>query len=182
MKDLAAAFAWVKSNIGSRGGDAHKVIVAGHSSGAQLSLLVATDPRYLLAWRLAPSDIRAVIGLSSPIDLMRHSDGRGYGDVLLSGHGADPFLRNETLMRDASPIQHISRRMSPTLLVVGENDFPMLKADAESFARKAVGFGNRVQIVVAPGKDHMGVARGMADKRDFVLNTVLTFLQTHVKE
>ena len=47
---------------------------------------------------------------------------------------------------------------------------------------KPPGFGNRVQVVVAPEKDHLGVARGMADKQDFVLNTVLSFLQTHVKE
>jgi len=90
-EDLEAAFAWVKSNIGSRGGDPNKIILAGHSSGAQLSLLIATDPSYLRAWRLNQSDIQAVIGLSSPVDLTRHPDGHGYGDVPLSGHGADPF-------------------------------------------------------------------------------------------
>ena len=177
-EDLAAAFAWVKSNIGSRGGDANRVILAGHSSGAQLSLLVATDPRYLLAFHLKPSDIRAVIGLSSPVDLTHHPDGHGYGDVLLSGQGADPFRRDEALMEDASPIRHVWQKMPPALLMVGQNDFPMLEADARSFARKAEEIGNRVQVVVAPGKDHLGVARGMTDKQDFVLGAVLGFLKT----
>jgi acetyl esterase/lipase len=44
-EDLAAAIAWVKANIAIRGGDPKRVILAGHSSGAHLSLLVATDPR-----------------------------------------------------------------------------------------------------------------------------------------
>jgi len=179
-EDLAAAFAWVKSNIGSRGGDPNKIILAGHSSGAQLSLLIATDPSYLRAWRLNQSDIQAVIGLSSPVDLTRHPDGHGYGDVLLSGHGADAFRRDEALLEDASPTRHVSRKMPPALLIVGENDFPMLEADARSFGRRAEDLGNRVQVVVAPGKDHLGTARGMADKQDFVLATVLAFLKTQV--
>lgn len=179
-EDLAAAFAWVKSNIGSRGGDAHKVLLAGHSSGAQLSLLIATDPRYLLAWHLKPADIEAVIGLSSPVDLMRHPDSRGYGDVLLSGHGADPFRRDEALMEDASPIRHVSQKMPPTLLVVGENDFPMLESDARTFRKNAEAMGARVHVVVAPGRDHLGTARGMLDRRDFVLATVLAFINTEV--
>jgi len=181
-EDLAAAFAWVKSNIRSRGGDPNKVILAGHSSGSQLSLLIATDPRYVAAVHLKVSDIRAVIGLSSPVDLMRHPDGHGYGDVLLSGHGADAFRRDEALMEDASPIRHLSQKMPPVLLIVGENDFPMLASDARSFARKAEEIGNRVQVVVAPGKDHLGVARGMTDKRDFVLETVLAFLKTQLTD
>jgi hypothetical protein len=86
---------------------------AGHSSGAHLSLPIATDPRYLFAHRMTPADIRAVIGLSTPVDLSRHADGHGYGDVLFSGHGADPFRRDEGLMEDASPIRHVSRGIPP---------------------------------------------------------------------
>ncbi|SPE40265.1 hypothetical protein SBA3_370031 [Candidatus Sulfopaludibacter sp. SbA3] len=87
-EDLAAAFAWVKANIAARGGDPKRVILAGHSSGAHLSLLIATDQKYLAAHHLTPADIPAVIGLSTPVDLSRHPDGHGYGDVLLAGRGA----------------------------------------------------------------------------------------------
>jgi acetyl esterase/lipase len=53
----------------------------------------------------------------------------------------------------------------------------MLEADARTFARKAESAGGHVQVVVAPGKDHMGVARGMTDESDIVLVTVKAFLQ-----
>jgi acetyl esterase/lipase len=175
-EDLAAAVAWVKANIAERGGAPKRIILAGHSSGAHLSLLLATDPRYLAARHLMIADIEAVIGLSPPVDLSRHPDGHGYGDVLLAGHGADAFKRDEALMKDASPIEHLTRGLPPTLLVVGEHDFPMLEADARAFARKAESFGNKVQVAIAPGKDHMGVARGMLDDNDAVFKAVKMFL------
>jgi acetyl esterase/lipase len=175
-EDLASAFAWVKSNIAARGGNPKHAILAGHSSGAQLSLLLATDPRYLAAHQLSPTDVYAVIGLSPPVDLTRHPDGHGYGDVLLAGQGAGAFKRDEALMKDASPSEHVSKNLPPALLIVGEHDFPMLEADARAFARKAESAGRRVDVTVVPAKDHMGVARGMMEDRDAVLTRVLEFL------
>jgi len=175
-EDLASAVAWVKANIAARGGDPNRIILAGHSSGAHLSLLLATDPRYLAAHHLTIAAISAVIGLSPPVDLTRHADGRGYGDALLGGHGADAFRRDEALMKDASPMQHLSDALPPTLLIVGANDFPMLEADARAFARKADSLGREVEVVAAPGKDHMGVARGMLEDDDLVFKTVTSFL------
>src|SRR5437899_3214650 len=83
------------------------IVLMRHSSGAHLVLLLATDPRYLAPHRLKPSDIAAVIGLSPPVDLRHKEDGRGYGDVLLAGRGADAFNRDPALMKDASPIEHL---------------------------------------------------------------------------
>jgi dipeptidyl aminopeptidase/acylaminoacyl peptidase len=91
--------------------------------------------------------------------------------------GADPFGRDEGLMKDASPIEHISRGLPPMLLVAGENDFPMLEPDAREFARRRENMGNRVDVVIAPGKDHMAVARGMTSDNDLVLTTVQEFLR-----
>jgi len=42
----------------------------GHSSGAHLSLLVATDPKYLAEHKLSAADIAGVVGLSAPVDLV----------------------------------------------------------------------------------------------------------------
>jgi acetyl esterase/lipase len=176
-EDLAAAFAWVHAHIAERGGDPKKLVLAGHSSGAHLSLLLATDPRYLKAQHLAISDVAAVIGLSTPVDLSVHDDRRGYGDTLMAGQGAGAFARDVALMKDASPIQHISKSLPPTLLVVGQNDFPMLEGDAKRFMEKGMQAGRRVDFLLASGKDHMGVARGMLDPGDPVPRTVLEFLK-----
>src|SRR5262249_38651356 len=48
IDDVAAAFAWVKKNIASKRGDPKRVFLMGHSSGAHLVLLLATDAKYLV--------------------------------------------------------------------------------------------------------------------------------------
>ncbi len=180
-QDIALAFAWVKQNISKRGGNPNKVILAGHSSGAHLSLLIATDPKYLAAHRLSPMDITAIIALSPPVDLQPKPDGHGYGDALLAGHGADAFRRDVALMKDASPIHHLAGTLPPTLIIVGEKDFPMLERDAEVFAKKAGEMGRKVEVVIAAGKDHLGIARGMLDETDPVLSNALRFLSEALK-
>ncbi len=47
--DVAKAFAWMHQHIGAHGGDPKRVLVGGHSSGAQLATLICTDDRYLKA-------------------------------------------------------------------------------------------------------------------------------------
>jgi acetyl esterase/lipase len=176
-EDVAAAFAWVKKNIGARGGDPKRVVLMGHSSGAHLSLLVATDPKYLAAHKLSPADIAGVVGLSTPVDLEPREDKKGFGDALLAGKGAGAFSRDVAVMRAASPIQHVSKDLPPTLLVVGEKDFPMLEGDARAFVEKAKGVGREVTTFVGKGCDHMGVVRSLLEDRSAIQVEVLAFLR-----
>jgi acetyl esterase/lipase len=160
-EDVAAAFAWVKKNIGAKGGDPKRVVLMGHSSGAHLSLLLATDPRYLARHKLSPADIAAVVGLSTPVDLEPRPDTRGFGDAL----------------KAASPIQHVSKDLPPTLLVVGDKDLPMLERDARRFAEKAKEAGRGVTTFVGKGCDHMGVVRSLLEDRSAIREKVLAFLK-----
>lgn len=47
--DVAKAFGWMHKHIAEHGGDPNRVLVGGHSSGAQLATLICTDDRYLKA-------------------------------------------------------------------------------------------------------------------------------------
>jgi acetyl esterase/lipase len=176
IEDVAAAFAWVKKNIGSRGGDPKQIVVMGHSSGAQLSLLLASDPKYLAKHKLSLGDIAAVIGLSSPIDLEPRKDRSGFGDALMRGHGADVFGRDVAVMKDASPIQHLTKDLPQTLLIVGERDFLMLEGDARRYADKAKSLGRTVPVVVVKGCNHMQVVGSLLEDRSPVQENVLAFL------
>jgi acetyl esterase/lipase len=176
-EDVAAAFAWVQKNIGARGGDPRRVVLMGHSSGAHLSLLIATDPKYLARHGLSPADVAGVVGLSTPVDLEPRKDKKGYGDALMAGRGADVFSRDAEVMKAASPIRHVSATLPPTLLVVGERDFPMLEGDARLFAAKARRTGREVATFVGKGCDHMGVVRSLLENRSPIREEVLTFFK-----
>lgn len=47
IRDVAQAFRWVQDYIAEYGGDPQRVLVGGHSAGAQLAAIICTDERYL---------------------------------------------------------------------------------------------------------------------------------------
>lgn len=175
-EDVAAALTWVKTHIAMKGGNPRRVFLMGHSSGAQLSLLLATDPRYLARHGLSPGDIAGVIGLSPPVDLEPRKDGKGFGNALMAGRGADVFSRDAAVMRDASPLQHVSISMPPVLLVVGGRDLPMLESDSKAFIEKTKGVGASATLFVAKDRDHMGVVRSLVEDDSPALKQVIDFL------
>lgn len=47
--DVAKSLGWVHKHIAEHGGDPRRILVGGHSAGAQLAAIVCTDDRYLKA-------------------------------------------------------------------------------------------------------------------------------------
>jgi arylformamidase len=47
IRDVAKAFGWMEKHVGEYGGDPKRVLVGGHSAGAQLAAILCTDDRYL---------------------------------------------------------------------------------------------------------------------------------------
>src|SRR5438045_941599 len=46
-RDVAKSFKWMEDHIAEFGGDPKRVLVGGHSAGAQLAALICTDEKYL---------------------------------------------------------------------------------------------------------------------------------------
>lgn len=64
IRDVARSLGWVYRNIAERGGDPQRIVVGGHSAGAQLAAIIATDDRYLKAEGVPLSALRGCI----PVD------------------------------------------------------------------------------------------------------------------
>lgn len=47
IRDVAKSFGWVRNHIAEHGGDPGRILVGGHSAGAQLAAIICTDDRYL---------------------------------------------------------------------------------------------------------------------------------------
>jgi acetyl esterase/lipase len=176
IEDVAAGFVWVKRHITEKGGDPGRVFLVGHSSGAHLSLLLAADPKYLAKHGLTPKDIAGVVGLSPPVDLEPRKDGKGFGDALMGGRGADTFSRDPAVLKDASPIRHLSKDLPPVLLIVGERDFPMLEGDAKEFVERARAQKATADSYVTKGRIHMGVVAALLDEKSDVSEKLRAFL------
>lgn len=64
LRDVAKSIHWVHDNIAKHGGDPKRLLVMGHSAGAQLAALICTDDRYLKAEGLSLAIIKGCV----PVD------------------------------------------------------------------------------------------------------------------
>jgi acetyl esterase/lipase len=64
VRDVAKAARWVHDHIAEYGGDPERLLVMGHSAGAQLAALICTDDRYLKAEGLSLGIIKGCV----PVD------------------------------------------------------------------------------------------------------------------
>ena len=176
VEDVAAALAWTRAHIGEFGGDSNRIALLGHSSGGHLALLTALDRGLLGTHGLAPEAVRAVVALGAPIDLVPRADGKGFGNFLLDGQGAEVFGRDVAVMQAASPDAHVAAGLPPIQLIVGDGDLPMLAGDMERFRANCAAAGNQVAIVRARGRDHMGLVPALLQDGD-VNREVVRFLE-----
>lgn len=66
VEDGAQAIAWIKNNVGKYQGSAEKVFLVGHSAGAYIAAMAATDKRYLQQAGESTSFIKGVAGVAGP--------------------------------------------------------------------------------------------------------------------
>jgi acetyl esterase/lipase len=64
IRDVAKSLRWVHDHISEHGGDPARILVMGHSAGAQLAAILCTDDRYLKAEGLSLGIIKGCV----PVD------------------------------------------------------------------------------------------------------------------
>ncbi|PYQ15072.1 MAG: hypothetical protein DMH00_00035 [Acidobacteria bacterium] len=99
VQDVASAFAWLKQNIRSRGGDPERLFLAGHSSGCMLVALVGADPKYLETHGLMPRDVAG--GDRHRLPAQRPA-----------GYQGNPDGKTPPALRDRSVRSHVRKRGS----------------------------------------------------------------------
>lgn len=109
IEDVAEAVSWVSDNIGKYGGDGKRIFVMGHSAGAHLAALVATDDRRLKTHKKDLSLIKGVILLDGAgYDVATQMKGTRIFGGILNEMYVGAFTSDPAVQRDASPLFHIS--------------------------------------------------------------------------
>jgi acetyl esterase/lipase len=126
-RDVAKAAGWVHAHIAEYGGDPNRMLIMGHSAGAELAALLCTDERYLKAEGVSLSSVRGCVPVDGDTyDIPRIIEGAAIRRKLLGqpeprpgqGHyekfGSDPRKH-----RDFSAVNHVSRgkHIPPFLLL-----------------------------------------------------------------
>ncbi len=118
----AAAGRGARDHAAALGADPRRIHVAGHSAGAQIATLLATDSRFLRAHGLDKRDLAGVVGLAGPYDFLPLED------ATLKRIFPEP-------VRDASqPIRFVDGREPPLRLASGLRAGPVNPGHPVRFA------------------------------------------------
>jgi arylformamidase len=175
--DVAKAFRWIHDHIAEHGGDPQRVLVGGHSAGAQLAALLCTDDRYLKAEGIVFNDLIGCVpvdgdtydvpAIIETAETRRRVHGQAQPRV---GH-REKFGNTAEKHRDYSAVTHVAKDKSiPPFLVLHVADHP--DTSAQAFRLGAVLREAGVRTTVFGAKetshvklnDYLGVAGDPATK------------------
>jgi acetyl esterase/lipase len=196
IKDVARAFAWTHKNIGKYGGRADQIFVTGHSAGAHLAALLATDETYLKAHGLSLRDIKGVIPMSGvyvirdlPLSFGFNVQPPGPGALMVAGNLAlrlNParivFGDDPKVLKDASPLTHVNPRCPPFLIVYGDCDFPTCDGMSEQLCKALKEQKCEAQTLVLKDRNHLTVIFKASREGDPAAQAILDFIKAHTRK
>ena len=183
VEDVAAALAFVHKEAAKWGGDPGRMVVMGHSAGAHLAALVATDARRLAKHDLPLSTLRGAILLDSAgYDMVfqaRQAAGNRNPDANIYGlaFGSDPAG-----WEDASPLhqaQKAKTKLPDMWMGVAENARKLTNVRRFADVVKASGAQAEIMDVTAT-KTHASINREFGTDGDPVTASAFAFAQRAV--
>ena len=170
VEDAAAAFAWVRANVGAHGGDPARLFIGGHSAGGYLTLMVGLDARYLRAHGLELTATAGLVPVSG--QTMTHytvRKERGIGQFTIT---AD----------EAAPVFHVRKETPPMLVIYADKDMAGRAEENEYLVAIMKGAGNqRVHGLLARDRTHGSVGHRIAEASDPARLAILEFIEAPTK-
>ncbi len=138
VHDIAKSIRWVHDHIAEHGGDPKRMLVMGHSAGAQLASLICTDDRYLKAEGLTLAMIKGCVPVDGDtydvpaIIETAETRRRVHGQQQATFGHREKFGNDPAKHRDFSAVTHVARDKSiPPFLILHVADHPDNSAQAQ---------------------------------------------------
>jgi acetyl esterase/lipase len=152
MRDAAHAVAWTHAHAADYGGDPSSLFLMGHSAGAHIGALLATDAHWLAAVGMQPRQLAGFIGLAGPYDFLPLKD-PDFIDMFGSTHAAQ--LRSQ-------PVHFVDGDEPPMLLMQGTTDKVVWPRNATSLAAALRREGEPVELKFYPDIGHSAILLAMS--------------------
>ena len=169
VEDAARAAAWTRGNAARLGADPQRMFLMGHSAGAHIAALLATDARWLDAVDMKPRDFRAFIGVAGPYDFLPIWNPRMKEVFPDDGH-----------LTDTQPIHFVDGDEPPMLLLRGDQDIVVLPRHNEQLAALLAAADVAVEVKTYRGVGHSQIVTALArDRSDLAptLRDVVDYVQ-----
>jgi acetyl esterase/lipase len=167
LEDGALALAALHARIAEFGGDPSRIFLCGHSAGAYISVMLASNPAYLNAVNAGLSCIRGVIAIAGRYHELPLGDSISY--EIFRG-----LARAET-----RPATYIDGKRPPMLFLAGAHDSKEVLESHRLLAEHLREKDSEVEESTYPKVGHMGIMvalapgfRGLAPLRDDIVRFV----------
>lgn len=138
IDDVARSVGWVHRNIARYGGDPTRILVGGHSAGAQLAALICIDDRYLKKEGVSFDVLKGCVPVDGDTyDIPRiimtaeHRQALYGGKMFTFGH-RQKFGNNPEKHVDFSAVTHVAKeKRIPPFLILYFSGNPDTRAQAE---------------------------------------------------
>jgi acetyl esterase/lipase len=154
MEDAARATAWAHRHAAEFGGDPSSMFLIGHSAGAHIVALLATDGSYLAHEGMQPRQLAGVVGLAGP-----------YVFLPITYPAVRQVFGREADWPRSQPINFVDGNEPPFLLLHGGDDRLVLPGNSERFASRLRAAGDEVELRIVPGIGHIGLVNGFYSAR-----------------
>lgn len=138
IRDIAKSMHWIHDHIAEHGGDPQRVLVMGHSAGAQLAALISTDDRYLKAEGVPLSIIKGCVPVDGDtydvpaIIETAETRRRVHGQPQAKFGHREKFGNDPAKHVDFSAVTHVARgKHIPPFLILYVADHPDNAAQAQ---------------------------------------------------
>jgi len=172
-QDVARAVAWVRDHIAEHGGDPSKIFLMGHSSGAYLTSLVGSDPKYLQEQGLSNRDILGVINLDSAYYVINQSNGNK--DTYLRAFGPPSVWPQASPQTYVQPGAHI-----PPMMIASAGRTQSRVSEQHDFYESLValtGPSKQSIFVRSPEQDHESINKKFGKSGDPITEAAFNFLK-----
>lgn len=183
IRDVAKALGWVRANIARHGGDPDRILVGGHSSGAQLAALLCTDHRYLEAEGVPFSALKGCVPVDGDtydvqaIIETAETRRRAHGQPQAKFGHREKFGRTPEKHREFSAVTHVaSGKGIPPFLILHVANHPDNSAQAFRLGAVLKEAGVPARVFAAKDTDHSKINAGLGTHGDAATKELEAFL------
>ena len=147
MTDAANALAWSFEHAAEYGGDLDQLFVMGHSAGAHLALMLATNAQWMASHQIEPTRLAGAIGLAGPYNFLPLT-----ADDMIGMFGSTPEQQARS-----QPINFVDGDEPPMLLLHGSADNTVWPKNSTTLAQAVKAKGGRAEVITYPDVTHSGI-------------------------
>lgn len=188
IRDVAKAIHWVHDHIAEHGGDPKRMLIMGHSAGAQLAALICTDDRYLKAEGLSFAILKGCVPVDGDtydvpaIITTAETRRRVHGQPQAKFGHREKFGNDPEKHRDFSAVTHVAKDKGiPPFLILYVSDHPDTTAQAQRLGAVLTEAGISAKLHGAKDTNHTRLNDNLGQPGDPATRALFEFVAESLK-